>query len=125
MTNTSRSVRQAVHLALTACASAAAAPMAFAEAPADAGAKPEAVQEIVVTGSRIAQSPNEVSISPIQSVSSVDIQQSGLVRTEDILNNLPQVVAEQSAGFVLRCGGASRAFRIPPNGHVFFLGVNE
>src|SRR4030088_1159870 len=98
MTNTSRSVRQAVHLALTACASAAAAPMAFAEAPADAGAKPEAVQEIVVTGSRIAQSPNEVSISPIQSVSSVDIQQTGLVRTEDILNNLPQVVAEQSAG---------------------------
>jgi iron complex outermembrane receptor protein len=72
--------------------------MAFADAPADSGAKPEAVQEIVVTGSRIAQSPNDISISPISSVSSVDIQQTGLVRTEDILNNLPQVVAEQSSG---------------------------
>jgi iron complex outermembrane receptor protein len=96
MTNTSRSVRQAVHLALTACASAAAAPLAFAAAPAAEG--PEAVQEIVVTGSRIAQSPNDISISPIQTVTSVDIQQTGLVRAEDILNNLPQVVAEQSSG---------------------------
>src|SRR5882724_12308435 len=97
MTNNSRTVRQAVHLALTACASAAATPLAFAEAPA-AEAGPDAVQEIVVTGSRIAQSPNEVSISPIQSITSVDIQQTGLVRAEDILNNLPQVVAEQSSG---------------------------
>ncbi|MDB6107316.1 MAG: hypothetical protein JWO52_7315 [Gammaproteobacteria bacterium] len=96
MTNTSRSVRQAVHLALTACASAAAAPLAFADAP--AAANPDAVQEIVVTGSRIAQSPNDISISPISSVTSVDIQQTGLVRAEDILNNLPQVVAEQSSG---------------------------
>jgi outer membrane receptor protein involved in Fe transport len=89
-------VRQAVHLALTACASAAAAPLAFADAP--AAANPDAVQEIVVTGSRIAQSPNDISISPIASVSSVDIQQTGLIRAEDILNNLPQVVAEQSSG---------------------------
>src|SRR5882757_1658585 len=96
MTNNSRTVRQAVHLALTACASAAAAPLAFAQAP--AAANPDAVQEIVVTGSRIAQSPNDISISPINTVSSVDIQQTGLVRTEDILNNLPQVVAEQSSG---------------------------
>ena len=96
MTNTSRSVRQAVHLALTACASAAAAPLALAAAPAAEGSEP--VQEIVVTGSRIALSPNDISISPISSISSVDIQQTGLVRTEDILNNLPQVVAEQSSG---------------------------
>jgi iron complex outermembrane receptor protein len=92
MTTNSRSVRQAVHFALTACASAGAAPLALAQAPA------EAVQEVVVTGSRIAQSPNDISISPISSISSVDIQQTGLVRTEDILNNLPQVVAEQSGG---------------------------
>jgi outer membrane receptor protein involved in Fe transport len=91
-------VRQAVHLALAACASAAAAPLAFAAAPAAEASNPEAVQEIVVTGSRIAQSPNEISISPISSISSVDIQQTGLVRAEDILNNLPQVVAEQSSG---------------------------
>ncbi|HEY2403666.1 MAG TPA: TonB-dependent receptor, partial [Steroidobacteraceae bacterium] len=96
MTRRSRNVRQAVHFALTACASATGS-MAFA-ADAAAPANPEAVQEVVVTGSRIAQSPNDISISPINTVSSVDIQQTGLVRAEDILNNLPQVVAEQSSG---------------------------
>jgi outer membrane receptor protein involved in Fe transport len=96
MTNRSRNVRQAVHIALSACASAAAVPLAFG---ADAApANPDAVQEVVVTGSRIAQSPNDISISPINTVSSVDIQQTGLVRAEDILNNMPQVVAEQSSG---------------------------
>jgi len=94
MTNRSRNVRQAVQFALAACASAA-TPLVFA---ADAAAPAEAVQEVVVTGSRIAQSPNDISISPINTVSSVDIQQTGLVRAEDILNNLPQVVAEQSSG---------------------------
>src|SRR5882724_2755022 len=97
MTNNSRTVRQAVHLALTACASAAAAPLAFAQAPA-AAANPDAVQEIVVTGSRIAQSPNDISISPITSVSSVDIQQTGLIRTEDVLQNLPSISAESPSG---------------------------
>ena len=96
MTTQSRSVRQAVHFALAACASAAAAPLALAEGPAASNA--DAVQEVVVTGSRIAQSPNDISISPIQTVTSADIQQTGLVRAEDILNNLPQVVAEQSSG---------------------------
>jgi outer membrane receptor protein involved in Fe transport len=95
MTTSSRNVRQAVHFALSACASAA-APLAFADAP--AAANPDAVQEVVVTGSRIAQSPNDISISPINTVTAVDIQQTGLVRAEDILNNLPQVVAEQSSG---------------------------
>ncbi len=97
MTNRSRNVRQAVHFALTACASAAGIRW-LSRADAAAPANPEAVQEVVVTGSRIAQSPNDISISPINTVSSVDIQQTGLVRAEDILNNLPQVVAEQSSG---------------------------
>jgi outer membrane receptor protein involved in Fe transport len=96
MTSRSRNVRQAVHFALTACATATGS-LAYA-ADAAAPANNEAVQEVVVTGSRIAQSPNDISISPINTVSSVDIQQTGLVRAEDILNNLPQVVAEQSSG---------------------------
>jgi len=96
MTNTSRSVRQAVHFALTACASAAVAPLAFAQTAATAS--PEPVQEVVVTGSRIAQSPNDISISPITSVSSVDIQQTGLIRTEDVLQNLPSIAAEAPSG---------------------------
>src|SRR6185295_17001706 len=96
MTNRSRNVRQAVHIALSACASAAAVPLAFG---ADAApANPDAVQEVVVTGSRIAQSPKDISISRIHTVSTLDIQQPGPVRAEDILNNMPQVVAEQAAG---------------------------
>jgi iron complex outermembrane receptor protein len=96
MTNRSRNVRQAVHFALAACASAG-APMAFAAAAA-APANPDAIQEVVVTGSRIAQSPNDVSISPITSVSATDIQQTGLIRTEDVLQNLPSISAESPSG---------------------------
>ncbi|MBS0417402.1 MAG: TonB-dependent receptor [Proteobacteria bacterium] len=96
MTNRSRNVRQAVQFALAACASAA-APLAFG-ADAAAPANPDAVQEVVVTGSRIAQSPNDVSISPITSVSAVDIQQTGLIRTEDVLQNLPSISAESPSG---------------------------
>jgi outer membrane receptor protein involved in Fe transport len=48
-----------------------------------------AVQEIVVTGTRIA-SPNLQSISPVQVVTSQDISLGGRVQTVDILNQLPQ-----------------------------------
>jgi len=66
-----------------------------------------ALQEVVVTGSRLAISPNDVSISPITSLDSLDIQKSGLVRTEDLLNNLPQVVAEQSSGTSISSNGTA------------------
>jgi len=56
----------------------------------------EALQEVVVTGSRI-KSTNLVSISPVTTVTSADIQVTGLSRVEDILNNLPQVFAGQGA----------------------------
>ncbi|MGA2189928.1 MAG: TonB-dependent receptor, partial [Steroidobacteraceae bacterium] len=54
------------------------------------------LQEVVVTGSRIAV-PNQTSISPVTFVSAVDIQQTGLTRIEDVLNQLPQVFADQSS----------------------------
>jgi iron complex outermembrane receptor protein len=99
MTNQSRNVRHAVRLALAACASTAAVPLAYAQQPpAEAAAPAEPVSEVVVTGSRIATLPNEVSISPITSTTAADIQETGLVRTEDILNMLPQITAEQNAG---------------------------
>jgi iron complex outermembrane recepter protein len=103
MTIKSRTVRQAVRIALTACASAAAVPLVYAQEPTPnptttTAGQPAAVQEVVVTGSRIAVPPNEVSVSPITSVTAVEIQQTGLVRTEDILNSLPQVTAEQNSG---------------------------
>jgi len=57
-----------------------------------------ALQEVVVTGSRIAVAPNDISISPITTVSALDIAQTGLIRTEDILNSLPSITAEQGSG---------------------------
>src|SRR5215469_13858494 len=96
MTNSSRSLRQAVRLAL-ATAAASAAPLALAQtAPAEQPAP--AVQEVVVTGSRLLQAPNDISISPITSISSESIARTGLVRTEDILTQLPQIGAEQNSG---------------------------
>jgi len=52
--------------------------------------------EVVVTGSRIAV-PNETSISPVTFVSSIDIQRTGVTRVEDLLNQLPQVFADQNS----------------------------
>ena len=83
--------------AAIAAATATATPLAMS-ATAPAGAATESLEEVIVTGSRLAQSPNDVSISPVTSITAVDIQQTGLVRTEDLLNNLPQVVAENSSG---------------------------
>lgn len=109
MTNSSRALRHAVRFSLAGIATAVGAPMAFAQtAPAPTPqAQAPALQEIVVTGSRIQQLPNDISISPVTSVTSLDIQQSGLVRTEDLLNNLPQVVAENSSGQSISSVGIS------------------
>ncbi|WP_184200330.1 TonB-dependent receptor domain-containing protein [Polymorphobacter multimanifer] len=62
---------------------------AAAPAPADA-------DEIVITGSRI-RSPNLQSVSPIIQVTAAEFAQRGTVRTEDLLNQLPNVFAAQGA----------------------------
>ena len=63
---------------------------AFAQQPAAVAAAPaEPLQEIVVTGSRIA-SPNAVSTSPIQVISSQSMQVSGKTDITDIISQLPQ-----------------------------------
>ena len=90
-------LQYAVRAVLAAAAASAAGAPAYAQT-APAAASDTALQEVVVTGSRLAISPNDVSISPITSLDSLDIAKSGLVRTEDLLNNLPSVVAEQSGG---------------------------
>jgi iron complex outermembrane receptor protein len=84
----SRSLQQAVRFAL-ATAAAGVSVLHAQEAPAPTAAP---VEEVVVTGSRL-QTPNETSISPITTVSAVDLQQTGLTRVEDVLNNLPMVFA--------------------------------
>jgi iron complex outermembrane receptor protein len=65
------------------------------------------LQEVVVTGSRIAVAPNDISISPITTVSALEIQQTGLIRTEDILNSLPSITAEQGSGQSISSSGTS------------------
>jgi len=103
-----RILQIAVRAALAAAAGSAIAPIAYAQQQTAAAAPTDtALEEVVVTGSRLQLSPNDVSISPVQSVSALDIQQQGLVRTEDVLNNLPQVVAENSSGQSISSNGTA------------------
>jgi iron complex outermembrane receptor protein len=95
-------LRRAVRLALgggTLAASFGAVYAQEATPAAPASTNDVALQEVVVTGSRIA-APNAVSISPVTFVSSADIQQTGLTQVADILNQLPQVFADQGSNIV-------------------------
>jgi iron complex outermembrane receptor protein len=63
--------------------------------PAPATEVPEAAAgEVIVTGSRIPQ-PNLTSVAPVTVVGNLELKAEGTVRVEDLLNNLPQVAAEQ------------------------------
>jgi iron complex outermembrane recepter protein len=73
-------------------------------AAADEEAPP--VSEVVVTGSRIA-APNLDSISPVTAVTSEEIKEQGVVRVEDLLNSLPQVVADQGSGLSMGSTGVA------------------
>jgi iron complex outermembrane recepter protein len=88
----SRSLQRAVRFALaTVTASAGFTGLHAQEAPAPAAAGAP-VEEVVVTGSRLV-TPNETAISPVTTISAVDIQSTGLTRVEDVLNNMPMVFA--------------------------------
>ncbi len=76
-----------------------AAPLAYAQqaAPAATAAEqPQKIEKIEVTGSRI-PSPTLTSESPVNVISSQDIQYTGLTSTSDILNQLPQVSPAQGS----------------------------
>lgn len=110
MTNANRNLRRTVRLTLAAFAAAAVSSEALAQqqaaAPATQVAQNTQLEAVVVTGSRI-QTPNEVSISPVTTVTAVDIQQSGYTRTEDLMNSLPSVVASQGANLSISADGTS------------------
>jgi iron complex outermembrane receptor protein len=83
----SRCLRSSARWLLLGVLSLVAGTMAMAQdAPAP---EPIALQEVVVTGSRIAQ-PNLTSTSPIQVVTAQEIQLQGANNMIDLLNNLPQ-----------------------------------
>jgi iron complex outermembrane receptor protein len=56
----------------------------------------QSLEEIIVTGSRIAQ-PQLEAISPVTVVSAETIQSRGVTNIEDLLNQLPQVTPDQSS----------------------------
>jgi iron complex outermembrane receptor protein len=99
-------LRTAVRLALTSSSLAASFGVANAQTAAPAASTDTSLQEVVVTGSRIA-APNQVSISPVTFVSAVDIQQTGVTRVEDLLNSLPQVFAAQGSNISNGATGAA------------------
>jgi outer membrane receptor protein involved in Fe transport len=69
--------------------------LALSAAPAFAADQPAAatVQEVVVTGSRIPH-PGLTSVSPLTTVGSQDIKLQGVQNVEDLVNSLPQVMAQ-------------------------------
>jgi outer membrane receptor protein involved in Fe transport len=98
--STNPALRLAIRAALTGGSLVASFGVANAQQVAANTATPAAdasLEEVVVTGSRIAV-PNQTSIAPITFVSAVDIQRTGVTRVEDMLNQLPQIFADQTAG---------------------------
>ena len=64
------------------------------------------VAEVVVTGSRIPQ-PNLTSASPVTVVGAEDIATRGITRTEDLVNQLPQVFAAQGSSYANAADGTA------------------
>jgi outer membrane receptor protein involved in Fe transport len=89
-----RNVRQAVRYAITAVAAATTPTILHAQ---DQEGTAAPLEEIVVTGSRLRVEANDQSISPVSSITTQDIQATGLTRVEDVLNDLPQIFAAQQS----------------------------
>ncbi len=102
-----RKLQFAIRAVLAVASAASVAQVAYAQAAPSSAPAEEALEEVIVTGSRLVASPNAVSISPITSVSAEDIAKVGVVRTEDLLNTLPQVVAENSSGQAISSDGTA------------------
>ena len=78
-----------------------------ATATASTTAPLQTLQTVVVTGTLIALSPNDVSISPISSVNQKAFQNVGAVRIEDQLQNMPQFTAAQNSGESIGSSGTA------------------
>jgi iron complex outermembrane recepter protein len=89
--STSNSLRRAIRYALVASTATAVVAPVYAQDTAGTD-----VQEVVVTGSRIAQ-PNLEGTSPVTMVTAEDIAVQGVTRVEDMVNQLPQAFAAQNA----------------------------
>ncbi|MCH7981578.1 MAG: TonB-dependent receptor [Proteobacteria bacterium] len=72
------------------------APGALAQDQASAPEE-QVLEEIIVTGSRIARDPNIGANAPVQSISADDIQLSGVVDLGEILNDLPALLGSSTS----------------------------
>jgi iron complex outermembrane receptor protein len=107
MFNLSLNVRHAVRLAITGAAAAASTVALSQTAAVSSAPAGRELEEVIVTGTRIASSPNDISFAPIATLTSAEIAKTGLVRVEDLLNNLPQVIAEQGSGQSISSDGTA------------------
>ena len=74
---------------------AAVVPLTVFAAEEDEGER--AIEEVVVTGSRLNVNPNLTSASPVLSISAEAINVRGIVNIENLTNSLPQITAAQSS----------------------------
>jgi iron complex outermembrane recepter protein len=80
--------------------------MSAAPLMAASASDPAALEEIVVTGSRIERA-NEATSSPVVQLDSEQIVFSGMTRVEDVVASLPQVYLDQSAGQSIESEGTA------------------
>jgi iron complex outermembrane recepter protein len=104
MYGTRRSARglRGLAIALLACLG----PLAAWSQPKPASSEVAVLEEVVVTGSRLATLATET-VSPVVAVSSDQFQQMGVTNVEDLLNTLPQLTASQSSGLSQGSTGAA------------------
>lgn len=76
------------------------------DAPAERSVTAIELKKITVTGSRL-RSPNLQSVSPITTVGAAEIKYQGATRIEDVLNSLPQAVADQGGNASNGASGAA------------------
>ncbi|MDE2451777.1 MAG: TonB-dependent receptor [Gammaproteobacteria bacterium] len=74
---------------------------------ASTAAPAQTLQTVVVTGTLIALSPNDVSISPVTTVSAASMAKVGTVRLEDQLQSMPQFTASQNSGESIGSNGTA------------------
>lgn len=96
--NSRYTIRKAIRHAL--CFGAVASAGGYAAQAAAQQPEPQPgqeLEEITVTGSRIATDPNLISSSPVSQVSAEELTYRGITRVEDLINDLPQITPELSA----------------------------
>ncbi len=70
---------------------------ATAAAPVVAQAQEDTIEEIVITGSRIATDANLTTSSPVTMLKAEELGHRGITRVEDLLNDLPSITPELTA----------------------------